>query len=317
MKAVVYEKYGTPGVLHLSYLPKPKPRAKEILVKVIATCVSAGDVRIRAARFPKGFALPARMAFGLFRPRRKVLGMCFSGIVDAVGSEVKDFTVGDEVCGMTGVRMGTYAEYVAVKAGKSVVNKPEKVTHEQAAGMLFGSTAALYFLRDKGHITRNYHVAINGAAGAVGSAAVQIAKYFGADVTAVVGSEQIDTARALGASRTIDYTKTSIFDTQDTFDLVLDTVGNITAKNGAKLLKPHGKLLLMVASLGQMIRRGNQVAVGTATENAEDIQLLLNMVEKGQLKPLIDSVYNLDQIVDAHSRAEEKGKCGAVVVKVA
>lgn len=316
MKAAVYKNYGKPEVLRIVDLAKPEPKANELLVKVNATCVSAGDVRIRAARFPKGFALPARLVFGLFQPRRKVLGMCFSGFVEAVGSQVNDFAVGDQVCGMTGVKMGAYAEYVAVKAGKSVVKKPEKVTHEQAAGMLFGATAALYFLRDKGHIAKNHHVMINGAAGAVGSSAVQIAKYFGAEVTAVVSTEQIEVAKKLGVTEVVDYTKTNIFDLNDTYALVLDTVGNVSAKNGQKLVTPNGKLLLVVASLGQMVKRGKHVAVGTATENAEDMRLLLGMVDKGQLQPLIDSVYSLDQIVEAHRRAEEKGKTGAIVIKV-
>lgn len=316
MKAAVYKKYGPPEVLSIQDIPKPEPKHNEILVKVACSTVTAADLRIRAAKFPSGFTPFARMVFGITAPRRKVLGSCFSGVVEKAGKQVTAFKPGDEVCGMSSLAMGAHAEYMTVKASKSVVKKPEKVSHSDAAAALFGGTAALYFLRDKAMVNKEHTVLINGASGAVGSSAVQLAKYFGAKVTGIAGTENIATVKELGAQDVLDYKTQDLSELTKKYDVVLDTVGNISIKDGKQLLKPGGKLLLMVATLGQMLRPDKQVLSGTATQKLEDITLLINLVSEDRFKPLIDNTYDLDDIVNAHKRAESSGKAGNIIVTV-
>lgn len=316
MKAMMYTSYGLPDVLQESDVPKPIPKADEVLIKVVATTVTAADIRLRAARFPKGFAFPARLVFGLFRPRRKVLGSCFSGVVEATGDKVDAFAAGDQVCGMTGIKMGTYAEYICVKAEKSVVSKPTNVSHEDAAGVLFGGTAALYFVRDKGSVSKGQKVLVNGAAGSVGTNAVQLAKLFGAEVTAVAKAKNESLLKTLGVNQVVDYETQNIFDSQETYDVVLDTVGNISPKKGKLLLKPNGLLLLMVANLFETIKARGNVKTGTATEKAEDISYLLQLVDDNKLKVVIDKIFTLEQLAEAHKYAESGEKTGNIVVRV-
>ena len=317
MKSVQYTKYGSPANLSVVQLSKPKVGAVELLIKVQATTVTAADIRLRAARFPKGFALPARLVFGVLAPRRKILGSCFSGVVEATGDNVANFAVGDHVCGMTGIKMGTYAEYICVKAGKSVVKKPTNVSHEDAAGVLFGGTAALYFVRNKGNVTKGQKVLVNGAAGSVGTNAVQLATLFGAEVTAVAKAKNESLLKSLGAGSVIDYETHSIYDNHEKYDVVLDTVGNISPKKGKILLKSNGLLLLMVANLLETIKARGQVKTGTATEKAEDIAYLMELVADKKLKVVIDTKFTLEQMAEAHNYAESGDKTGNIVVRVA
>jgi NADPH:quinone reductase-like Zn-dependent oxidoreductase len=318
MKVAYFEKYGSPDVVSISEAPKPKIKNNEILVKVVAAPVTAGDARIRGARFPKGFALPARLAFGVTKPRKKVLGMCFSGVVELVGPQVSNFKVGDDICGMTGIKMGTHAEYVVVKSTGSVAKKPKNISHEDASGLLFGGTAALFFLRDKAKVTNGDTVLINGASGAVGTNAVQIAKYLGGEVTAVTSSQNTKLVSSLGAKYIVDYTHEDILKSTNKYDVVLDAVGNISIKPGLKLLKLGGRLLLMVASLGQIVASSSkkQVLTGTATEKKEDIELLLKLLEKGDISVVIDKVYKFSDIAEAHRRVDSGNKTGNVIIKI-
>lgn len=312
MRAAVATAYGAPDVVVLREMPMPVPKADQVVVRVRAAGVNSGDARIRGARFPAGFAPFARLAFGVRRPRRPVLGSTFSGVVEQVGTQVQGVAVGDEVAGMTGMPMGAHAEYVAV-AAKRCVTKPPRVSHEDAAAVLFGGTTALRFLRDQGAVTPGVTVLVNGASGAVGSSAVQLARHFGATVTAVTSAANADLVRDLGADRVIDYRATPLAEIADRFDVVFDTVGSLTPASGTRLLTERGVLLLAVASLGQMMRARGRVKAGPASEKPADFALLLAMVADGTLR-VVNQVLPLDDIVAAYRTVDSGHKVGNLVV---
>ena len=314
MRAAVIDKYGAPEVVRVAEVPTPVPRANEVLVRVHAAAVTSGDSRIRGARFPGGFAPFARLAFGIFRPRRKILGNTFSGVVEALGSRAEGFAVGDAVCGMTGIRMGAHAEYITV-ATKRLARKPSAVSHEDAAGLLFGGTTALFFLRDKASVGPGMSVLVNGASGAVGTNAVQLAKHFGATVTAVTSAANVALVTNLGAERVIDYTSEDLASAGGQFDAVLDTVGNLSVESGQRLLSPRGKLLLAVASLGTTIGARGNVVAGTGPESPEDFEFLLALLADGRLTVVLDQAYDLSGIVDAYRRVDSGHKRGNIVVR--
>ena len=315
MRAAVVRHYGPPEVARVAQMPQPRaPRADEVLVRVKAAAVTAGDSRIRGARFPRGFGLPARLAFGVVRPRRPILGSCFSGIVEIAGSRSGGFVAGDEVCGMTGIKMGAHAEFVVVTASR-LTRKPSTVTHEDAAGLLFGGTAALFFLRDKTSVGPGMSVLVNGASGAVGTNAVQLAKHFGACVTGVTSAANAALVADLGAERIIDYTEVDLRGVADRFDVVLDTVGNLSIATGRRLLTPTGKLVLAVASMGETIRARRNVVAGSAPERVADVAYLLDLVVNGAITVVRDQTYDLDDIAAAYRRVDSGHKVGSVVVR--
>lgn len=316
MKAAIINAYGPPEVLEVKEVPVPKIKDDEILVKVRAVAVTSADSRIRAARFPRGFGILARLAFGITKPRLKTLGSTYSGVVQEVGETVTRFKVGDEVCGMTGIKMGTYAEFITVGKFKSIAIKPKMVSHEDAAGLLFGGTAALYFVRDKLAIKQNETVLVNGASGAVGTNAVQLAKHYGAKVTGVSSARNLAFIQNLGAKQTIDYEQQDTATLNQKFDVVLDTVGNISPDTAKNLLNTSGRAGLMVAGLGETLKARGQVMTGTATEKAEDIEFLLGLVEQGKIIVVIDKLYDFDDIVDAHRHVDTGQKVGNVVVRL-
>ena len=314
MKAAIINAYGPPEVLQIMEVPTPNINKNEILVKVKAVAVTSADTRIRGARFPKGFGFFARMFFGVTKPRVHILGSTFSGVVEAVGSDVTAFQIGDEVCGMTGVKMGTYAECIKITKPSSLVRKPAKVSHEEAAGAMFGGTAALYFVRDILDVKSNEEVIINGASGAVGTNAVQLAKYFGANVTGVTSGSNAKIVRDLGADKIIDYTKQDLAYSKEKYDVVLDTVGNISPSSAKKVLRKNGRAGLMVTNLGDTLRAHGQVKTGTATEKTEDIEFLLSLMEQGFLKTIIDRKYDFNSIVEAHKYVDSGQKIGNVIL---
>jgi NADPH:quinone reductase-like Zn-dependent oxidoreductase len=314
MRAAVAQRYGAPEVVRVAEVPTPEPRAGDVLVRVSAAAVTSGDARIRAARFPAGFALPARLALGVVRPRRPILGGAFSGVVERAGARVTGFAPGDEVCGMTGIRLGAHAEYVAVPAGR-LSRKPPEVTHDDAAGVLFGGTAAMFFLHDKASVEPGSTVLINGASGAIGTNAVQLAKRLGATVTGVTSSANADLVTTLGADRVIDYRTHDVLAAADRFDIVFDTVGTIGIASGRRILRPGGKLLLAVAGLWDTIRARGDVVAGSSPERIEAFDALLALVAEHRLTVLIDSTYALDDIVDAHRRVDTGHKVGNVIVR--
>lgn len=316
MKAAIVDRYGPPHVVRVAEVPTPVPRDTEVLVRVVAAAVTAADSRIRAARFPRGFGPFARLMFGVFRPRRKILGGTFSGVVESVGARAGGYTRGDEVCGMTGLAMGAHAEYVTVPAER-VVRKPAAVTHPDAAALLFGGTTALHFLRDKASPGRGDSVLVNGASGAIGTNAVQLAKHFGATVTAVTSTANLGLVSDLGADKVIDYTVTDVSDLTDRFDVVLDTVGNLTPSSGRKLLTDGGVLLLAVANLWETMRPGADVKTGAAPERPEDVEFLLELSAAGRLVTVTDDIGGLEQIVSAHARVDSGHKVGNIIVRPA
>jgi NADPH:quinone reductase-like Zn-dependent oxidoreductase len=314
MRAAVYERYGPPEVVAVREVPTPAPGKGEVLVRVHATAVTAADSRLRAARFPRGFGPFARLAFGVTRPRKRVLGSCLSGVVEAVGPGDAGLAVGDEVCGMSGTRMGAHAE-LAVVGAERLVPKPAGVSHDDAAGVLFGGTTAWQFLHVKSAVSRGDRVLVVGASGAVGSAAVQLAAIAGAQVTAVTSAPNADLVRELGAAEVVDYRSTDFTALSDRFDLVVDTVGTLTKATGRPLLAPDGVLLLVAADLlGTVTARGN-VRAGVAAEDTADMTALLDLVADGSLRVPLDSVLPIGDIVAAHRRVDSGRKVGNIVLR--
>jgi NADPH:quinone reductase-like Zn-dependent oxidoreductase len=315
MRAATVDRYGPPEVVRVVEVDHPgPPKADQVVVRVVASPVTSGDARIRGARFPPGFAVPARLALGIRGPRRRILGNPFAGVVEQTGAAVTHVSVGDRVCGMTGVHMGTHAELVLARAAK-VVGIPDEVSHEQAAGVLFGGTTALHFLRDKAEVIRGTTVLVNGASGAVGTAAVQIANDLGATVTAVTSGRNAELVRSLGAERIVDHTTTPITEVRQRFDVVFDTVGNLTPATGRALLNDDGLLLLAVAGLWDTIRPRSQVRTGTSRERADDFTTLLGMVADGRLQVVLEDVLDLDRIVEAHRRVDSGRKVGNLLIR--
>ncbi len=314
MRAVVVDRYGAPDVARVVEVPRPSPRKGEVLVRVVAAAVTSGDARIRGARFPPGFALPVRLAFGLRGPRRRILGMVFSGIVEDVGPGVTNLAPGHAVCGMTGTSMGAHAEFVSV-ATRRVAAVPDGVSHADAAGLLFGGSTALYFLRDKASVGPGMTVLVNGASGAVGSNAVQLARHFGATVTAVTSAGNADLVRRLGAERVIDYAVSDVRTLADRFDIVFDAVGNLSIASGRRLLRDGGVLVLAVASLWDMLRARRGVVAGSGPERAADFEWLLQLVAANQLTVVVDRTFSLDHIGDAYRLVDSGHKRGNVIVR--
>jgi len=316
MKAAVHRSYGAPDVIRIEEVPAPTPGAKQVLVRVHATAVTAADARIRAAHFPRGYALIARLLFGLRRPRRQILGGVASGVVEAVGARVEGFAVGDEVCGTTGMSLGCHAELAALPA-KKLVHRPVAVSHEQAAGLLFGGSTALHFLRDVAHVRPGQTVLVNGASGAVGTNAVQLAKHFGAEVTAVASAANATLLKELGADHMVDYALTPLAGLTEKFDVVLDNVGNIGIDAGRRLLTDEGVMLLVVGTLGEALRARGNVRGGPSPERAESFTTLLDLVADGTLTVVNQHVLGLDDIARAHEIVDSGRKVGNIVIKLA
>ncbi len=316
MRAGVVERYGPPSVVRIETVADPVAGRGEVLVRVMASTVNSGDARIRGARFPRGFALPGRLALGLRGPRASVLGVVFAGVVEATGAGADGVAVGDRVCGMTGARMGAHAELVAVSASR-LVRIADEVSFDDAAGVLFGGTTALYFLRDRAAVRSGERVLVVGASGAVGTNAVQLAKHLGATVTAVTSAGNAELARELGADRVIDYRVDPIAalgDRGERFDVVFDTVGVLSPATGRPLLAEGGRLLLAAATLGEIVTARGPVKTGTAPQRTEDFTTLLELVGSGALRVVRDGALALDRLAEAHARVDAGRKVGNLVL---
>ena len=328
MRAGVVEGYGPPSVVRIATVADPVAGRGEALVRVMAATVNSGDARIRGARFPRGFALPGRLALGVKGPRVAVLGIVFAGVVEALGADAagagradgettaSGLAVGERVCGMAGARMGAHAELAAVSVSR-LVRIPGGISFDDAAGVLFGGTTALHYLRDKAAVRAGEHVLVIGASGAVGTNAVQLAKQFGAQVTAMTSARNAGLVSALGADRVIDYRVDpigSVADRGERFDVVFDTVGALNPKSGRSLLAEGGRLLLAVASLGEMITARGPVKTGTSPERAEDFATLLDLVGSRELRVVIDETLPLDRLAEAHARVDSGRKVGNLVL---
>jgi NADPH:quinone reductase-like Zn-dependent oxidoreductase len=321
MRAAICTAYGGPGAVVVRDVPKPAPRAGEILIRMRAASVTSGDARVRAANFPPGFGVLGRLALGLTGPRRAVLGAEGAGIVEAIGAGVSRFKEGDAVFALFGARFGAHAEYATLPEAAAIAAIPRGFSFERASAIAFGGSTALFFLRDLGRLAPGERVLVNGAAGSVGTAAVQLARHFGAHVTGVCSAANASRVRARGAHDTIDYAARDFADGTESWDAVFDAVGNAPYTRARAALAPGGRLLAVVAGLGAMLsaalrpRRGaHRVAAGVVAERAEDLAFLAGLCEAGTFDPPIDAVFPLAEIAHAHARVDTGRKTGAVVV---
>jgi len=317
MKAAVYTQYGSPEVLQLKEVAKPTPKDNEILLRIKATAVNSGDVRLRKA---DPFAV--RFIFGFTKPKIKILGTVFSGEVESVGKDVKQFRVGDAVFGHTDMKFGAYAEYICVPEGGSLALKPATISHPEAAGIPFGGVTALHFIK-KAMIQANQKVLIVGASGAVGSAAVQLAKSYGANVTGVCSTANIDLVKSIGADKVIDYTKEDFTQNGETYDVIFDTVKAINVLRSLNSLTENGIMILSAAGISEMLQGARismtsdrKVLTGVISHKAEDIIFLKELIEAGKYKPVIERTYPLAQIAAAHAYVEKGHKKGNVAIEV-
>ncbi len=331
MKASIYTEYGSPDVLHLAEVAKPAPKDNEILIRVHATTVNFGDlmgrnfkaVTPRKFNMPFFFWLPAYLAFGVNKPRNHILGSEFAGEVEAIGSAVTRFKQGDQVFGYLGQNMKAYAEYICMPESGAVAIKPANLTYEEAAVIPYGSIMALNLLR-KANIQPGYKVLINGASGGIGSAAVQLAKHFGAEVTGVCGTPRLDFVKSLGADHVIDYTREDFTQNGETYDLIFDILGKSSFSHVKRSLKPNGILLFASFKLKQLLqmlwtsrRNGQKVICVLAPGSREDLLAVNELIAAGKIKAIIDRCYPLEQTAEAHRYVEAGQKHGSVVITVA
>lgn len=321
MKAAVYERYGPPNVVEVFDVPDPVIKDNEVLIKIRAATVSSGDWRIRSLDVPFGFRTLTRLIFGISRPRQPILGTELAGEIAAVGHAVRKFQVGEKVFAFPGVSGGCHAQFRAMPENGRIAPMPANLSYEEAASLCFSGTTALQFLQDKAKLQPGEKVLIIGAAGAVGSAAVQLAKHFGAHVTGVCSGANADLVRSLGADTVIDYTRDDVTKSGDTFDIIMVTAGSMPYSLCKGLLNEGGRLLLVVAGLGDTLGaplatlgRNKKVISGPVAECVDDLFTLKALAESGAYRPVIDSVYPLDRIVEAHTRVDSGHKRGSVVV---
>jgi NADPH:quinone reductase-like Zn-dependent oxidoreductase len=317
MKAAVYKKYGPPEVVKLVEVERPSPRSNEVLVKVYATTVNRTDCGFRSAEY-----FISRLFSGLFKPKFGILGNEFAGIIDAVGKDVKLYHVGDKVFGYNDTKFGAHAEFMTIAETDAITTIPNDVTYEQAAPITEGSHYALCDIR-AAKITVGHHVMIYGASGAIGSAAVQLVKFFGAKVTAVCNTQNVEVVKSLGADQVIDYINQDFTRIDQKFDFIFDAVGKSSFAQCKPLLKKHGIYIstelgknsenIFLALLTPLFK-GKKVLFPLPTISKEDVIFLKKLVELGKYKPLVDRSYHLNNIVDAYKYVETRQKVGNVVI---
>lgn len=320
MKAVVYRQYGGPEVLRFTEVATPVPKDDEVLIKIHATTVTAGDWRVRSLNVPRGFGLLSRLALGVTGPRQPILGTELSGVITGIGKAVTKFEQGDAVFAFPGTRMGCHAEYRCMSQEGAVALKPANLGHDQAAALSFGGTTALHFLREA-KLSAGEKVLINGASGAVGTAAVQLARHFGAEVTAVCSAGNAGMVRSLGADHVIDYTTEDFTRNGRVYDVIMDTAGTAPFARSRASLRDGGRLLLVLGGLRDLLSipwialtNSRKVIGGTAKEKSSDLCLLADLAERGELTPVIDRRYRFDEIVEAHRYVDTGRKKGNVVI---
>jgi NADPH:quinone reductase-like Zn-dependent oxidoreductase len=327
MKAVIWTAYGPPEVLKLLEVPKPVPKDNEVLIKIRAASVTAGDCEQRAMKLPFWLKIPMRLYTGFIRPTRiTILGMDLAGEVEEAGRDVKGFEKGDPVFATTGfTNMGTYAEYICLPTDKedvALATKPVNLSWEEAAGVPTGGLEALHFIRKAG-IKSGDRVLINGAAGTIGSFAVQLAKYFGGEVTAIDSGDKLETLLSIGADEVIDYTKEDFTKNGRSYDVILDIAGTSPFSGSLKSLNKNGRFLLANPGLGQIFRGkwasmmgSRKVITGAADQTTENLIYLKGLIEVGKLKSVVDRSFPLQEAVAAHRYVEQGQKKGNVVMSM-
>ena len=325
MKAVIHTKFGPPDELQLKEIDKPFPKDNEVLIKIHAASVTSTDCNVRNFTFVPGiFQIPARLfMFGVFRPRINILGIDLAGEIEAIGKNVKRFKEGDQVFGTPGTTFGAHAEYTCVPEKGVLTIKPPNITWEEAAPIFLGASTALFYLRDKGNIKAGHKILIYGASGAIGTYAVQLAKYFGAKVTGVCSTTNLELVKSLGADKLIDYTKEDYTRNGKTYDLILDTVGKTSFSRSRKSLKQKGVFLPVIMDLKELAQilwtsmtGDKKVKGGVARERVEDLEFFKTLLEARKLKPVIDRCYPLEKISEAFQYVEKGHKKGNVVIMV-
>jgi NADPH:quinone reductase-like Zn-dependent oxidoreductase len=326
MKAIIWTEYGPPDGLQLREVEKLTPKDNEVLIRIYATTVSAGDCEMRGLKYPLSMRLTMRVYVGLIRPSRiKIIGQELAGEIESVGKDVKRFKEGDQVFAHTGFGMGAYAEYICrpeePEGMRGVLAvKPANMTYEEAAAVPLGGLEALHFLR-KANIQSGEKVLINGAGGSIGTFAIQLARYFGAEVTGVDSTAKLDMLRSIGADQVIDYTQEDFTRSGETYDVIFDVVGKSSFSDSMSSLRQNGRYLLANPGQGVQRRRpsrrsSKKVILGGASYKTENLVFLRELIEAGKIRTVIDRTYPLEQIVEAHRYVEKGGKLGNVVIAV-
>jgi NADPH:quinone reductase-like Zn-dependent oxidoreductase len=319
VRAAVCERYGPPDVVKIKEVPTPVPADGEVLIKGLATTVNSGDARVRALRVPRGLRLPMRLKLGLTKPKQPILGFEIAGQVEAIGKAVTSFQPGDRVVASRGFAFGCHSEHVTVPERGAIARIPDELGYQDAVALCFGGTTALVFFR-LGKLVAGETVLINGASGAVGTMAVQLAKHFGAEVTGVCSGAHAELVRGLGADHVIDHTTEDFTRNGQRYDVIMDNHGNAPYSRVKGSLKPGGRFLMVVGNLWQMLAALRQKAVINARESdsaltAGGYRTIMSLAEQGALKPVIDSILPFAQIVEAHRRVDGGHKVGSVVLE--
>jgi len=323
MKAITYANYGSPEVLQLTELAMPVPKDDEVLIRVQAAEATKADVEMRSFKFAvKWFWIPLRIAFGVRKPKRQILGGYFSGVVESFGKDVTQFSAGDQVFGAAGLRLGAYGEYVALPESYAIAPKPANMSFAQAAAVPLGGFNGLHFMR-LAELRAGEKVLINGAGGSIGAHAIQIAKSMGAEVTVVDSALKEGMLRQIGADHFIDYTKENFAAMGQTYDVIFDMVAGSSYTTCIKQLNPNGRYLLGNPRLSSMIRSvltsrftDKTVRFAFAGETKADLLALKEMIEDGKIESIVDRVYPMDKAADAHIRVETEKRLGAIVIAI-
>ncbi len=320
MKAIVYEKYGLPEVLQIKEVKKPVPKDNDVLIRVYATTATLYDCWARSCTAPPGFGLMSRLSSGIRKPKQPILGTELAGKIEAVGKDVKIFKKGDQIFGSIAMSLGAYAEYICLPEDKALALKPVNMTYEEAATVPQGALTALYFLR-KANIQSGQKILIFGASGGVGGFAVQLAKYFGAEVTGVCSTKKLELVKALGADKVIDYTKEDFTKNDETYDIILDTIGKSSVSRSKKSLKKKGYYLFTTFGVPKLLQilwlnltSNKKAIVGLLEERTEDLNFLKELIETEKIKSVIDRSFPMDQAAEAHNYVEKGLKKGHVVI---